>query len=364
MDLNICISPSTRLGPRHFGKRAFFPFTPPHIYPSPNGYLFTFPPAFQIISSFFYSLFGYGGLYILPLTSTVLLWIFVIILLKRCGFTPFWIALAMLILVFCSPLTIYGSTYWEHMPAVLLLFCGLSFIVTPSSNNLWAFAAGLLSGLAVWLRPEALLMNMLYAFSLTILYVRKKKPVYPIFITGLFFSVTAFLIFNKIEFNSFLGIHGYQVLQDNSFFSQLAIGFKNLGTNNLISIRYFPFVLLLLPVLYKLISGKSSLDLRSRLLVFIVIAYCLVTPFFVPNDGGRQWGARYFLPIIPVILVALMLIGKSWKKLWKNRHFPIWLTVVLILFIGYSFRRNTYIGGIKTLRWENYQSDQSRRWIS
>jgi hypothetical protein len=239
------------------------------------------------------------------------------------------------------------------MPAVMLLFCGLAFIVNPSSGNLWAFAAGLLSGLAVWLRPEALLMNMLYAFSLAILYVREKKPVYPIFIIGLFFSVTAFLIFNKIEFNSFLGIHGYQVLQDNSFSSQLAIGLKNLRTNNLISIRYFPFVLLLLPVLYKLVIGKSSLDLRSKLLVFIVIAYCLVTPFFVPNDGGRQWGARYFLPIIPVILITLLLIGKSWK-IMKERRIPIWLTLVLILFIGYSIRRNTYIGGIKTLRWENY----------
>lgn len=334
-------------------EQDFFPFRPPHMYPSPNGYLFTFPPAFQIISSFFYSRFGYVGLYILPLLSTVLLWLFIILLLKRCGITPNWIAITLFILVFCSPLTIYGSTYWEHMPAMLLLLSGLAYIVNPPSGKITAFTFGFVSGLAVWLRPEALLMNVLYGFALAILYFKKAKPAYLVFITGMFLSVAGFLVFNKIEFGSFLGIHGYQVVQDNSFSNQLSIGIQNLKANNLISVRHFLFVLILIPVLYTLFISKNKLDLRSLLLVFIILAYCLITPFFVPNDGGRQWGARYFLPIIPVTLVALLLIGKQWK-LMDNRRFPFWLTVVIILFIGYSFQRNTYSGGIKTLRWENY----------
>jgi hypothetical protein len=105
----------------------FFPLKPPFLYPTPEGYLFVFPPALQIISSFFYSTFGYPGLYIIPVLSTVLFWLCVVMLLRRCGLDPLPIAAGLFVLVFCSPLTIYGATYWEHMPAILLLLprgCG------------------------------------------------------------------------------------------------------------------------------------------------------------------------------------------------------------------------------------------------
>jgi len=73
----------------------------------------------------------------------------------------------------------------------------------------------------------------------------------------------------------------------------------------------------------------------------------------VPNDGGRQWGARYFLPIIPVTLVVLAVVAQQWQPLIK-RNWSIVFIATLFLITGYSFYRNTYKGGIKTLRWENY----------
>src|SRR5580698_2250839 len=112
-------------------QAGFFPLRPPFVYASSGGYMFVFPPAFQIVSAFLYSRLGYPGLYILPVLSMVLLWVFMIVLLRRLGITPGRIALALFIMAFCSPLTVYGAMYWEHGPATLLLFAGLVFIVRP-----------------------------------------------------------------------------------------------------------------------------------------------------------------------------------------------------------------------------------------
>ncbi|HEV2353738.1 MAG TPA: hypothetical protein VGR89_05815, partial [Puia sp.] len=140
-----------------------------------------------------------------------------------------------------------------------------------------------------------------------------------------------------------------QVLQDSAEGGVEVNPLRNLIENNLINIRHFFFILLLVPAAWVLVRYKKALDLRTRLLIIIVLAYCALTPFMVPNDGGRQWGARYFLPVITVTLVALLLIQNEWKP-----RLPVWLTVLIVLMAVYSFHRNTYSGGWKTLVWENH----------
>jgi hypothetical protein len=343
-------------------ENGFFPFRPPFLYPSPGGYLFVFPPAFQIISSFFYSRFGNAGLYVIPVASTVLLWLGVVLLLKRCGIAASRIAAGLFVLVFCSPLTIYGATYWEHMTAILLLFSGLAFVVRPPSGVVTALVMGLLSGLAAWFRPEAMMMNILYGLAAVILFVRERqiampgvmRAVIPAFLVGIAFGIGSFLVFNQIEFHSLFGIHSYQVLKNGTIEQGVEKnGFRNLVTNNLINIRHYLFVLLLLPAAYLLVVNRKRLDSRTVLLIAIALVYCVVTPFMVPNDGGRQWGARYFLPIVPVVLVVLLLIEREWHLL-QAPTLPVWLTMgVVFLFAAYSFDRNVVKGGIGTLRWEN-----------
>jgi hypothetical protein len=331
----------------------YFPFKPPFLYPSPEGYLFVFPPAFQLISSFFYSRFGNAGLYVIPISCTVLLWLSVVVLLKRCGIGASRIAAGLFVLVFCSPLTIYGATYWEHMTAILLLFSGLAFIVRPPAGVATALVMGLLSGLAAWFRPEALMMNVLYGLAVVILIVRDRNLGGAAFLVGIALGIGSYLAFNQIEFHSWFGLHSYQVLQNSIEEGVERSGFHNLITNNLINIRHYLFVLLLLPPAYMLVVNRKKLDFRTVLLISIALVYCVVTPFMVPNDGGRQWGARYFLPIIPVVLVALLLIEKEWHLL-QAPTLPVWLTMgVVFLFAAYSFNRNVVKGGIKTLRWEN-----------
>jgi len=326
----------------------FFPFKPPFLYPSPAGYLFVFPPAFQIISSFFFAHFGNAGLLVMPILSTLLLWLGFILLLRRCDVSPSRIAIGLFILVFCSPLTIYGATYWEHMTAILLLFFGLSFLVKPATNPVAAIILGLLSGLASWFRPEAMMMNTLYGLALVALFIKERNRTTIMFLAGMALGVGSFLLFNKIEFDSFFGIHSRQVLQDSVEGGVEVNPVRNLIANNWINTRHYLFILLLLPVVYIWLRYRKQLQPRTFLLIGIALAYCILTPFMVPNDGGRQWGARYFLPVIPVVLVALLLVDNEWKP-----RYPAWALAILLLMTAYDAQHNTYKGGIKTLVWEN-----------
>lgn len=327
----------------------FFPFRPPFLYSSPNGYLFVFPPAFQIISSFFYAHFGNPGLLVIPILSTLLLWLGFVLLLRRCGVNPSRIAIGLFILVFCSPLTIYGATYWEHMTAILLLFTGLCYVVKPPSGPVPALIMGLLSGLAAWFRPEAMMMDVLYGLALVYLFIRERQRTSIWFLIGMALGVGSFLLFNKIEFDSFFGIHSRQVVKAGVEGGGEINPFRNLIANNWINTRHFLFILFLLPLAYIWLRYKKPLRTRTLLLIGIVLAYCMLTPFIVPNDGGRQWGARYFLPLVTVVLVALLLVDQEWKL-----RYPVWMAIIFMLTAAYCLEHNTYKGGIRTLVWENH----------
>jgi hypothetical protein len=321
--------------------KGFFPLQPPFFYPSPNGYLIVYPPLFQIVTAFFYSKFGSAGLYVIPMLCALLLLVWTVNLLKRCDVSPVNIAAAIFILVFCSPLMLYGVMFWEHLPAVLLLFAGLSVIVAPPRRISTAVTLGALTGLAIWLRPETLVMVLLFSTAAAILYLRDRRRVYIAFGLGIALALLPWIAFNYLEYGSLFGIHGQQVLHDNNPESHLGWhnGWRNLIAINDISIRHFWFLLLLFPVLFYSIRRKET-DLRPLLLATIVILYSLLTPFMLPNDGVIQWGPRYFLGIIPVALFALFLAPK-----------PIWITLLIFIAALPSFYQNTHGGGFKELRW-------------
>jgi hypothetical protein len=334
-------------------QAGFFPLRPPFVYASSGGYMFVFPPAFQIASAFLYSRLGYPGLYILPVLSIVLLWVFMIGLLRRMGVTPGRVALALFIMAFCSPLTVYGAMYWEHGPATLLLFAGLVFIVRPPARNAPAIALGLASGLAVWLRPEAIMLNFLYGLAALVLFRRDRRTAYLCFVACLLLSVAGFMAFNQVEYGSIMGLHGHQLADQADIDDRWAFGkaLYNLWMNNYKSIRNFGFILLLFPIGYRALRIGERKDLRPGLLAAIVLVYSLVTPFLLPNDGGRQWGARYFLPLIPIVIVFLFLIDQQWGILVRRVRVPGWLTGCVLLIVAYSFYHNTYSGGVRDLGW-------------
>jgi hypothetical protein len=334
-------------------RAGFFPLRPPFVYSSPQGYMYVFPPAFQIVNSFLYARMGFSGLYVLPAISTLLLWVFMWLLLWRCGISPGRIALALFLMAFCSPLTVYGAVYWEHGPATLLLFAGLAFIARTPGRIGPAIGLGLVSGLAIWLRPEAIVLNFLYALAAFVLYRRERRPVYVAFMACLFLSVAGFLIFNLVEYGNILGLHAQQLTDPNDTDDHLTLlkSLSNVGMTNYKSIRNFGFILLLFPIVYRGIRRKDNGDPRVVLLSTIVIVFSLITPLLMPNDGGRQWGARYFLPLIPIVIVVLCLFDQRWGITERRFRIPGWLTVVILLIAAYSFYHNTFSGGVRDLGW-------------
>jgi hypothetical protein len=208
---------------------------------------------------------------------------------------------------------------------------------------------GLLSGLAAWFRPEAIVMDALYGLAVGYLFIRERKGGTLWFLLGVAIGVGGFLLFNKVEFDSFLGIHSRQVLKDSGGGGVEVNPFRNLIAINLINARHYLFILLILPVMFVWLRYRKQLATRTLLLIGITITYCIFTPFMVPNDGGRQWGARYFLPLITAVLVALLLVEKEW-----NLRLPLWLLGIIVLMTAYTFQNNTYKGGIRTLVWENH----------
>jgi hypothetical protein len=349
-------------------KAGFTPLRPPSFYNSPNGYIIVYPPAFQIVSAWLYAKWGTAGLYVIPMLSTVILLLWLVVLLKRCGIKPILIAAAIFILVFCSPLALYGVMFWEHLPAVLLLFAGVNFIGSPP-RKIWAAAAlGVVSGLAVFLRPEALMMDFLYGLAAILLYFWNRrvsqsaglpadKPAKPIaFLAGLALPVLTFFIFNIVEYGSIFGIHGRQVFKDNDPDTRMTLhhGLNNLWQNNYISTRHFLLVLLLIPLIVRGIVRRKNTDPRPLLLAGIVVLFSLLTPWVLPNNGIVQWGARYFLAIIPITLVALFLAERQWNLL-DGRHIPTWFIGLIVVCTGYCFYHNTHGGGFKEVRWRYNQ---------
>lgn len=355
-------------------KAGFTPLRAPWFYASPQGWIIVFPPAFQLISAWFYAKWGTAGLYVIPMVSTVILLFWFVYLLRRCRVKPPMIALALFLLVFCSPLALYGVMFWEHLPAVMLLFAGLAYLADPPRKVLPAAALGVVSGLAVFLRPEALMMNFLYALAAIILYLRDarllrnrqllgdRRPFGDIqhipmaFLLGLAIPVLAFFVFNRMEYGSLLGVHGRQVFEDKNPDTRMTLhhGLDNLWQNNYISTLHFVFTLLLIPLIIRVLSIKKSIDPRPALLAAIVIVFSLLTPWLLPNNGVVQWGARYFLPIIPVTLVALFLAERQWNLLEGNR-IPLWLLCLIVAGIAYCFYNNTHGGGYKDVRWRYNQ---------
>jgi hypothetical protein len=315
--------------------------------------MYVFPPAFQVITSYFYAAFGFYGLYILPMLSTVLLWIATGWFLHRMGVGARRIALALFILVFCSPLTVYAAMYWEHTTSVLLLFGGAVFLLLVPRQRTIAFLLALACGAAIWLRPEALVLDFLFVCMAIVLFRRSHEVSCLFFIGGIALCAGSFLVFNKLEYGSFLGVHANQILVDkareNEYTGLRRVAYIFSSVNHLL-VSYFFFVLLLFPLIYLFRRSKDPLDRRIMMLAVVVLAFCVITPIILPNNGGRQWGPRYYLPLIPIILVILFLADRQRDFLSPGRM-PRWLAGGLLLLTLLTCWRNTYTGGVRHMQW-------------
>lgn len=133
----------------------FFPIQEAFAVRQAEYYISAFPVYFPMLSSFGLRACGFRGLYIIPLVSAlVCLWL-AARLGRRLGWSRRMVFWGILLLAFATPFGFYASTFWEHVPALTLLFAGLVVLLGRAGAGR-GFAAGLLMGLSMVLRPECI----------------------------------------------------------------------------------------------------------------------------------------------------------------------------------------------------------------
>ncbi len=319
-------------------NQGFYPFKPPFIYDAPDGKVVSFPPSFQWLTSWMYKWFGFKGIYIIPSFSVAALWYWFITVLYKAGVAPLRVSAAFFLLAFCSPLTVYGALYWEHSMAIVLLFSAIVFMLKQVSA-LQAVTLGLMSGLSVWFRPEMLMLCLLLIVTVAVNSIIKKSNANVLFVIAMLLCISAFFIFNFKVYDSVLGAHSYQLFEQDKFVNYFVKKFIISTHLNGRLVIYFPLVVLLYAFsVYLLFQKKRLPDLVNQLTLLIII-FLMLTPFCLPNAGGKQWGPRYFLPVIPVVIVTLSLAARYYSEVRIRKHIAIG-----ILFIAaYSMYINVYL---------------------
>ncbi|MFP4104357.1 LA_3751/LA_3752 family putative glycosyltransferase [Coleofasciculus sp.] len=234
---------------RQLWQNGLYPFEEPFVYYINDRYFITFPFTFPLVTAPFQALFGYRGLYIIPLVSTWVIWLTCYWVCKRLELSQTIASLALIVLIFASPLTLYSAMYWEHTLALALAWLGLALFLFPRQNQPLSIrrviVSGILIGGSVWFRPEflalvSLIIVFVYAVSLwnwsrqqfrierfnlsKLSYVTEHKT---IFVISLIATVGLFFLSNKLIYNHPLGIHAIQVVEETGLSERLLGGWQN-----------------------------------------------------------------------------------------------------------------------------------------
>ncbi len=349
--------------------QGLYPFRKPFVYDLPTGKTVVFPPLFQIISTPFFSLFGFKGLYIIPALSTILLWMLFIKVCNTLKLNEKITQLALIAFIFSSSLTIYSAIFWEHTLASLLCLCGLYYLIqasvksqtdNPIQNRTLALLFGIVTGLSLWLRPEALiiLIALLSWSAYWLVYARMKFIQF--FMYGIVLSITGFFIFNYCVFHNPLGLRSNQIVDQFNLMQRLKDGgyiFIVLCTK---TILFDPFSLLIVFCLgitirkqFYQFKASKTVSLEHLLIVSICFFY-LSAPWLLPNTGGSNWGIRYALVCTPFIYVLAALLSN--QIMVENLKVKPVIIISLLLVIAGTVK-NTVMGS--KMLFENYHGSKS-----
>jgi len=337
---------------RELWQGGLYPFLPPFVYNRLGLYYITFPFTFPLVTAPFYAMLGYGGLYVIPVASTWVVWFRFCAVCKRLELNDGITAIALVALIFASPLSIYSAMYWEHTLAVALAFYGLTVVFFPSSASLSrrsAILGGVLIGLSVWFRPEFLCLVgglLLLSLAAKVKWFEKFSPAADqeiIFITSLLLTISVFFVINKIVYGHPLGIHSIQVVEQFSLIERLLDARNNFKQLVYSLFEYFP--VLLFPCLFAflaLLHSRLRLTPKIWAIYLIAVLFICAVPLIVPaGAGGKQWGPRFLLILIP--LLSLLLAIQLNHVMREMERFQRYLSLGLVCtLIAVSIHLNTF----------------------
>lgn len=344
-----------------------YPYEEPYVYQVAGKYYITFPYTFPLVTAPFYALFGYRGLYIIPLVSCWITWIIFYLDCLKLKLNNLVTALGLICLIFSSYLTIYSAMYWEHTLAVALAFSGISlwffFNNVSQPSVIKTILSGFLIGLAVWFRPEFVCVVIImlglavfttgYSKQKNVLFDYKKlQPImFPvkqqlILAISMLVTVGGFFVTNKIIYGYAVGIHGIQVVESVALSDRLIGSWQNFTAMSLSLAQYLPIVFI--SILYlafyliqKILLSRFSLIKFSILYLVTygaIIAFIIGVSLLVPVGtaglipGGKQWGVRFLLMLVPVI--TLLATVQLQQLSTNNLQYITIVIIVLLAAIG------------------------------
>lgn len=340
-----------------------YPFRPPFVYNVENRYFITFPFTFPLITAPFHTLFGFRGLYIIPLLSTWALWLSFYAACRRLKLGSTITAIALVILIFAAPLSLYSGMYWEHTLAVALAFQGVALALIPPVKGFStrdAIISGSLVGLSVWFRPEFLCLVGILLLGLCVTQVKPLQEFKMIPEKAVTFTVSMLLVIalffgiNLLIYQHPLGIHSVQIVEEFSLKERSLTAFNNLKQLLFSLSYYFPIVFFtLIYVCLALISGKLKLTAKMQVILLVSTLFVLAVPLIVPaGAGGKQWGPRFLLITVPLISLLAAIQLKLLLQTYQ-RKLQLALLGLFAVFLTTGLYINSYLGPVDLAR--NYQ---------
>jgi hypothetical protein len=354
---------------RELWKQGLYPYDKPFVYEVASKYFITFPFTFPLITAPFLALFGDRGLYLVPLISTWAIWLTFSWVCLRLKFNVFYTAIALIVLIFASPLTIYAAMYWEHTLAVALAFAGTAILlVSRDSSGLSikdAIISGVSVGLSVWFRPEFLcwvgiLAVLVYLASLSgvrqlagmsqklnlesISFLSRNKT---IFVASMVLTIVIFFLCNQLIYGHPLGIHAIQVVEESSLAQKLRDSRKNFQGMGIAFFTFFPIIFF--SIIYPFFSFFKNRGIKVNLKLIIIYLICIFftlgVSLIVPPGtaglipGGKQWGVRFLLILIPIVALLVTQELSKLKETPVLRYGSLFIVSILTII---SFYKNSY----------------------
>lgn len=326
-----------------------------------------YPDLFALLSSFFYALLGYGGLYVIPLLCGVGV-AGVTYLLAR-EFDVRMAEWAIVLIGVCTPVWFYSLLLWDHTPSTLLMATAVWLLILDRERKhpYAPLLGGLALGLSTWLRVESYLMAAAMGITFLLVFPRAwRAPVR--FGVGMALAIAPLWLLQQQLYGSMLGprvaMHAsasvptggrsvVSILGQTARMTYLSLlaGYPhwlaalgmlvgNVGMWLILQMRrlrrrrwiLFGLVLTLLASLPSITYGKvyfvvgllgvspfvifsvvypgveqSGRPRRDSLfLLLVTLGYVAEVCLTTQIDPGWQWGPRFLLPIYPLLVVAAL----------------------------------------------------------
>lgn len=360
-DLRFDLIPPSETWVRELWQNGLYPYEEPFVYHVADKYYITFPYTFPLVTAPFYRLFGYRGLYLVPLFSLWIVWSDLLVLCRSFKLNKYLTSVALIILIFASYLTFYSATYWEHTLAVALCFSGLTLLlVNREKKKLSVFTAlfsGFLLGFAVWFRPEFIcvvglvsgLVLLTWIGQLELFSFLKKvidlKPISflnnqkVILLLSTWLTVATFFLTNKLIYNHALGIHAIQIVEkSSSLMERFSTAWENMQGMSIALLVYFPILYfsLLYLVIYLIQKIRFTSNNKIVAITYAITLILVLAGFFaIANESFNLRDLfKQCLIFFPVTLISLFSLKDT--RLKFNLQLTFTYLACLFFLIGVS----------------------------